>query len=335
VRRRSIALAAKRAGTASAYYAVSGQFGREMQAVASGRARYVERGSGDLTDYLLRRNTHRLEKGLVSRPRRKVFATTYITETVDRFADAIAAHDGIIETDSELAWAHDVLSEYFGATGSDPVIDEARMRFDAVDARYRQLSAGDTHLIPYQRDLTPPPVDFDAFMALTIRRRSVRWFTDAPVPRSAIDAAITAAAQSPSACNRQPFEFMVYDRPEDVQRIATIPEGTAGFAENFPVVVAVVGKLDAFFSERDRHLIYIDGSLASMTFMLALETLGLSSCPINTPAVETTERRLAEELGLSAYERPVMLIAVGYPDPEGMVPRSQKKPLALIRRYPT
>ena len=125
----------------------------------------------------------------------------------------------------------------------------------------------------------------------------------------------------------------MYDEPSDVRRVAAVPGGTAGFAENFPVIVAVVGKLNAFFSDRDRHLIYIDGSLAAMSFMLALETLGLSSCPINTPGEEAMEQRLADELGLATYERPVMLIALGYPDPSGMVPRSQKKHIDDLRRY--
>ena len=98
-------------------------------------------------------------------------------------------------------------------------------------------------------------------------------------------------------------------------------------------MVAVVGKLDAFFSDGDRHLIYIDGSLAAMSFMLALETLGLSSCPINTPGMEAVEERLHDALGLANYERPVMLVALGYPDRTALVPCSQKR-LDDLRRYP-
>jgi nitroreductase len=70
-----------------------------------------------------------------------------------------------------------------------------------------------------------------------------------------------------------------------------------------------------------------------MSFLFALETLGLSSCVINTPGTEGSEQRLSDELGLASYERPVMLIALGYPDPAGLVPYSQKKHLDDIRRY--
>ncbi|MNC23920.1 Nitroreductase family protein [compost metagenome] len=62
-----------------------------------------------------------------------------------------------------------------------------------------------------------------------------------------------------------------------------------------------------------------------MQLMLALETLGLSTCPINWPDIEERERMLSDKIGLSYHERPIMLLAVGYADPVGGIPYSQKK----------
>ena len=70
-----------------------------------------------------------------------------------------------------------------------------------------------------------------------------------------------------------------------------------------------------------------------MGFIYALETLGLSSCCVNWPDVESQEKQMDEFLQLKEHERPVMLIAIGYPDPEGMVPRSTKKSLSQVRSY--
>ena len=109
--------------------------------------------------------------------------------------------------------------------------------------------------------------------------------------------------------------------------------GTMGFYENFPMIVVLVGRLDAYIEERDRHLIYIDGSLAAMSFMYALETLGLSSCPINWPDIPQREKKLAKALNLQPYERAVMFISLGYPDPEGLVPNSKKRSLDHIRSF--
>ncbi len=307
-------------------------FQREHVGVTYGKRVYNQQLEGQKANrYLLRRNTHRLEKGLLMRPRRDVFAAKFILETAEAYRGIIQAGADPLG-DPELKWSYDVLSEYFSVVptqgeGSD--VEQARRIFTRlVQNNFVR------EMIPYKRKVSDtPPVSYEQFAALSQHRRSVRWYLPTPVPRDLIDKAVTAAAMSPSACNRQPFEFRIYDEPELVNKVSSIPMGTRGFSHNFPAVVVVVGKLRAYFHERDRHVIYIDGSLASMSFMYALETLGLSSCPINWPDQEPHESKMQALLGLEPDERVIMLISVGYPDPEGMVAYSQKKPLEKIRSY--
>jgi nitroreductase len=309
-------------------------FSREHRAVLAGIETYhaIERAGG-ANRYMLRRNTHRLEKGLIMRPRRPNFALDYVGDTLDMYGRCVADHHVNPGDAGELRWAHDVLAEYFAVSAPHPVVDALRERFVAMPT-VDDPAAGPTPATPYLRDLSAPaPVGYHDFLALARRRRSVRWFRQEPVPRALIDQAITAAAESPSACNRQPFVFRVFDDPERVKRVAELPMGTRGFSGNIPAVVVVVGQLRAYFSPRDRHLIYIDGSLAAMSFMLALETLGLSSCPINWPDIAAREKRMARELGLEPDQRAVMLIAVGYPDEQGAVAYSQKRSLDTLRSY--
>lgn len=328
-------LAGRRGWLAPLYYAgFSHAFRREQHALLAGLQSYRQRleQSDGASVTLLRRNVHRLEKGLIMRPRRDVFATEYIAETVDCFANVLQERgERGIESGSELQWTRDVLRQYFEVAGADPKIDAARQQFEQL-----ALPAGgcEPNLVPYQRDLDSPlTVGIDDLLALARRRRSVRWFLDRPVPREKVDRAMEVAAQSPSACNRQPFVFHVLDDPELVRQASEIPMGTAGYSHNIPVFVVIVGQQRNYFDERDRHLIYIDGSLAAMAFVYALEAQGLSSCCINWPDMEQRERRMANLLNLEPDERPVMCLAVGYPDPEGFVPFSQKKPLDQLRRY--
>jgi nitroreductase len=307
---------------------------RELAAVSAGMRCYRLGLAGAQTLHvLLRRNTHRLEKGLIMRPRREIFALDYIEETVEAYEKAIAAADkgsaGLPLL--QLQWAYDVLKQYFDITGSHPKIDALRERFARLPCPPKLC---DEPLIPYCRDLSqPPPVSYEGLLALAQRRRSVRWFLPKPVPRELIDKAMEVAALSPSACNRQPFVFRIFDEPDLVRRVASIPYGVIGYEHQIPVIIVVVGQLRNFFDARDRHLIYIDGALAAMSFILALETLGLSSCCINWPDLPDREKEMAKLLNLEPDERPVMLIAVGWPDPEGLVPRSVKKPLSLLRQY--
>ena len=304
---------------------------RESHAVREGIRRFhsADETGGDC-DYTLRRNIHRIEKGLIGRPRRPVFAADYIEQTVDHYVARAQRAPDRSSSQGELEWARDVLRAYFDAVTSTPEIDRARNRFLGLGPA---TTESQPRLVPYHRDLGESPVSTSALLQLSVRRRSIRWFDGRRVPRESIDAAMLIAAQAPSACNRQPFEFRIYEDAHRVRRIVDIPGGASGFTEDLPCVVAVIGDLGAFYSDRDRHLIYIDASLAAMSFMLGLETLGLSSCALNTPGDETVERRLCLELGLRPYERPIMLIALGYPNPAGLVPRSEKKPLNQLRRY--
>jgi nitroreductase len=318
------------------YIVVSRAFVREHHAVLYGKVKYLEGDDAPArNEALLRRNVHRLEKGLIMRPRRPVFAADYVEETVDCFllrrgADGCAAAGD----PEELAWAEDVLRSYFDVVAAHPAVDRARARFAAAVEPAPSADAAAERRVPFLRDLAgPPPVSYDDLYRLARRRRSVRWFLPKPVERELVDRALLVAAQSPTACNRQPYEFRIFDTPELVAQVSALPGGSAGFRENFPMVVVLLGRQRSYFDERDRHVIYIDGALAAMSFALALETLGLASCMINWPDTEHRERRMAALLGLEPDERPIMQIAVGYPDPDAPVPYSGKKSLDTLRRY--
>jgi len=266
------------------------------------------------------------------RPRRDVFAAGYIDETVKIYAK-LRQHEEAQPggANPELTWARDVLREYFDATLDVPDTAVARSVFEKTESGKIKRAP---ELIPYRRTLkSPPTVSFDDFLALCRRRRSVRWFEDRQVPRELLDNAVMAAAEAPSACNRQPFVFRFFDDPKLIERAARIPMGTAGFEHNFPVFGVIVGELSNYTDERDRKLIYIDGSLAAMSFCLAAEAQGLSTCLINWPDMAERERKMAKFLGLRPDQRVVMCLAVGFPDPEGLVPRSTKKTLDLLRSF--
>lgn len=315
---------------ASLYYCVfSRHFDREHLAVLKGRAAYHRalRAMGRSSP-LLRRNVHRLEKGLIMHPRRKTFAEAFILETVRCFNQAKAR---LGYAPDELRWARDVLDEYFRVVEDTPAILEARREY-GEDSEIKQEGGQQIRAFkPYPMSECPAsPVSFDELATLFVRRRSVRWYRRQPVPDDLIQKAVNAAALAPSACNRQPFRFVVANEPATAVRIAECAGGTTGFAHQLQAIIVVVGDLSAYPYERDRHLIYIDAALASMQLMLAAETLGLSTCPINWPDVDLSEQKLQGILKLPGHERVVMLISIGYGDPDSGIPYSQKKNDSLI-----
>ena len=320
---------AKNSFLSSVYYCFfSTQFRREHKAVLQGRVKYARSLSEIKTSsVLLRRNTHRLEKGLIMQPRRPVFAEDYISETVSCYSKSINS-DELCE--NELKWACDVLTRYFDVTGSSIILDKARQQFEAIVHKEHH---SEDEFLPYQhKNRTTSDISVDQLYNLFRQRRSVRWYQQKPVEVSLVKQAVELASQAPSACNRQPFQFQLIMDMNKASEIAALAMGTTGFSDNIPALIAVVGDLSAYPAERDRHGIYIDGSLASMQLMLAFETLGLSSCPINWPDVEILEKKIAKKLKLSYQLRPVMLIAVGYADPDGHIPYSQKKSSNLLSK---
>lgn len=309
-------------------------FNREQYAVLRGRRNYYRNLTRQRRTHVeLRRNIHRLEKGMIMQPRRDIFARDYIGETIEFYEQAIVQYcdDKASMDHAELEWASSVLRRYFelSATG-DERVDEMRTRYEAIRDKFD--SSGKS--APYTAESRPRhDVSYADMEALARHRRSVRWFTDKKVNRKDIDKALTVAALAPTACNRMPYEYHIFDDPKLVKEVADIPFGAGGYSHQIPSIAVVVGKLDSYFSPRDRHAIYVDSSLSAMSFIYALDTLGISSCVINWPDFEPLEMKMQKKLGLAPDERVIMLIAMGYADPKGEIPFSMKKETSTFASY--
>ena len=324
------AFSVSRVTTAFYYFLCDHSFWREQYSATRGAIRYRRQTDHSACRFLLRRNIHRLEKGLSMQPRRPCFALDYIQETVDAYRRYLCGV-GFGGDESIVRWSNNVLAKYFATVSKNPVVDRAEASFLACSE-----VSGFHDNVPVRhldRGGTSHGVGLESLRQLSRARRSVRWFRDEPVPRELIDRSLEVAAQAPSSCNRQPFRYQIFDDRELVATLANLPRGTRGFAENIPCLVAVVGDLSSFSSLSDRHGVYIDAGLSVMGFLYALECAGVGSCILNWPDVEPLERRMERMLRLRSHERVIMLIALGFPDPGGMIPYSAKTTLERFRSY--
>jgi nitroreductase len=313
----------------SLYYALfDDSFNREHQSVLAGLVKYAEK-SGFSQKSLLRRSIHRIEKGLTAEIRKEIFAESYIEEAILAFEKELGSS---IDKPS-LKWANDVLSKYFDTVEKTPRILSAWNHYRTINTSKLKFETK-KQFVPQLVD-SPEAcvVSYDDFKALSHRRRSIRSYQNRKVPREALEKAIEVSLNSPSACNRQPFEFRIFDEPDLLKKVVKLPMGCSTFAEGIPTMIFLVGDLSAYESERDRHLIYIDGGLITMSFVLALETLGLASCIIGWPDIESRERKLKKIIGFKKHQRCVLCIAVGYPNREIEVPYCQKRGLDEVLSY--
>jgi nitroreductase len=290
-----------------------------MAAVLSG-IREFDRLSTSLGE--LRRNIHRLEKGLTAIPRRAVWGEKYIEKTVDKVLE-------LNERNDNYDWYISVLTSYFNEVEHTPIVYRSFERFSGAISGTISLDKGPYH--NSQRLISD--VSYDELKRLALQRRSVRYYNDKIVDRCLIEKAVEIAKYSPSACNRQPYHFHVIDDPKLIREAAKLPNGTGTFHENIKMMIFLIGDLSNYGAERDRHLIYIDGSLAAMSFTFALETLGLSSCIINWGDIQVNDNKLTKFLSLNQWERCVLSISVGYASSDANIPYSAKKPVSTLIKY--
>ncbi len=186
------------------------------------------------------------------------------------------------------------------------------------------------------------------------RRRSVRDFSDEPVPRELIETAIRTASTAPSGAHRQPWRFVVVGDPEIKRKIrvaaeaeekksydermpdewleALRPLGTTWrkpFLETVPWLVVVFEELYGFYddgSKRKNYYVRESVGLACGLFIAALQNMGLATLT-HTPSPMGF---LSEILGRPRNERPYILFPVGYPAPGAEVPDLRRKSLAEV-----
>lgn len=186
-------------------------------------------------------------------------------------------------------------------------------------------------------------------------RRSVRKFSDRPVPRSLVEKAIATASTAPSGAHMQPWTFVLTGDAEVKRRIrlaaeaeerenyeggrlpeewrrALAPLGTdwhKPYLEVVPWVVVVFAQRYGVLPDGTRrHHYYVTESvgIACGLFIAALHHMGLATLT-HTPS---PMRFLSELLGRPGNERPTILFPIGYPAPDATVPDLERKALDAV-----
>lgn len=173
---------------------------------------------------------------------------------------------------------------------------------------------------------------FETLHELMLSRRSTRDFDGTPVDFALVEQAISAAQLSPSACNRQPWHLHFYTEPEAIRAMLALQNGNAGFGQTVPLLAVVTADMGSFFDASERIEPALDGGLFLMSFLLALKSLGLSSCCLNWCVQPETDRR-GHEIGHIPYSEKILtFLAIGHARPGAVVPRSARRPTADVIR---
>lgn len=195
------------------------------------------------------------------------------------------------------------------------------------------------------------------FYAEMSRRRTVRQFSDRPVPREIIEHCLLTAGTAPSGAHRQPWHFVavsdqalkahiraaaeVEERefyahrapPEWLEALAPLgTDADKSFLQTAPYLIAIfVQRYGVTAGGATLKHYYASESVGIATGMLitALHHAGLATLT-HTPSPMDF---LTEILGRPANERPFLLLVAGYPATDAKVPDLARKPLGEIATF--
>ena len=189
------------------------------------------------------------------------------------------------------------------------------------------------------------------------RRRTVRQFSDRPVPREVIEECLVTAGSAPSGANLQPWHFVVVSDPQAKREIRIAAEqeerefynrrapqewldalaviGTdehKPFLEVAPYLIVIFGQTNSYLPDGRRvKNYYVNESVGIATGFLiaAIHNAGLVSLT-HTPSPMGF---LNDILHIPPNEKPFVILVVGYPAADAQVPLIEKKSLEEIATF--
>lgn len=178
------------------------------------------------------------------------------------------------------------------------------------------------------------------FLSLAQQRQSDRAFDPSrPVEKDKLERILQAGCIAPSACNSQPWRFIVVDNPELKNKVADATSsrllGINHFTKQAPLHILVVEEkpnLSAGFGSliKDKNFAHVDVGIAAAHIVLAAEDEGLGSCILGW----FDEGKMKKLLNIPSGKRVLLDIVIGYSmQPDRMKKRKETKDTISYNSY--
>lgn len=167
------------------------------------------------------------------------------------------------------------------------------------------------------------------FFKLALSRSSIRNFSE-QARLEDIEKAVEISIKTPSVCNRQPWKVHYYQDKQEIKSLLKYQNGNLGFRENIPGLIIITGNLKEMEFAYERHQIFIEGGLFSMTLIYALHSLGIGTCCLNWCSEPLNDWKVHKKAKIPQDQEIIMFIAVGEYEKDVKITISPKKPLTDI-----
>ena len=143
-----------------------------------------------------------------------------------------------------------------------------------------------------------------------LNRRSIRKYTDQPIPEIIVKAMINSGMHAPTARNLQPWHFIVVNDRNMLDKLSVV-HPYAKMLKQATLAILVCG--DRNLQEMDGYIIQ-DCSAATQNILLAAHAHGLGAVWLGMYPREQRMEDISKLLGIPDHILPVSLISIGYPD---------------------
>jgi nitroreductase len=148
-----------------------------------------------------------------------------------------------------------------------------------------------------------------AIIDTILSRRSIRSFTNQMVEPESITLLLQAAMSAPSACNSQPWEFIVVTLPD---RMDQIRDKFLFARYNAPMAIVVCGNIEIANNSAARDHWVLDCSAATENILIAAAGMGLGAVWIGVYPYQSRIKILSDLLSIPKNVTPLCMVYIGY-----------------------
>jgi nitroreductase len=267
--------------------------------------------------YKLRKDYHKIEKGLTMLPRRDFFGLKVL--------DNILLHIEQLNDNSnpEVIRAVKVIEKYLNDHKYDKSLNKYIMFIEEFE-----ISGNEDSIGYYEKNNKEFKLSLDEkeqFEKIISERRTVRHFKNDFIDNSLFNSVFNIAKFTPSACNRQSWGAKVVKNDTLVKQILSLQNGNNGFGGDVKNIIIITADLNSCFSPEERKQVWFDSGLFTMNLINTLHVNNIGSCCLNWCVGIDKEKEIQRLLQLSSNKVVTVILAVGYYKSSFLVCDSPKK----------
>jgi lipopolysaccharide biosynthesis glycosyltransferase/nitroreductase len=196
-----------------------------------------------------------------------------------------------------------------------PLLSKAILEYENIQTSLSEEEKEYVESILYNRDLTTNIPEFT--IPSIAQRRSVRLWKKDKIKVKDLNQILNSGLYAPSSCNRQPIEYIVIEKKNVKEKIASL-KGQSFFKHADKIVVVLVNQ-DSYKKDK-LYFSCLDAGACIQNMLLTIDSLGLGGCWVNSSKEEKGYEEIKEFLLIPDEFIIASFVAIGVPEKQPKIP---------------